>query len=270
MARHTNPAAKRQGEMGPVLKPRALYSKSCAKHGKYQNSKELVSRGPAFETSPNPKTGEVSKMPSETPIRGGARNRSDRESYSLGRTQLENLIAATEHADVIGLPFTRMITIHWERAGVELTDMVKATGRFVDLLTKTLARHGSCTAWLWTHENGHEKGGHCHLLIHVLPDLVPVVTRLQKRWLRSITGGTYKKRVIHSVPIGGRLGLETTNPELHAENVGGVLHYVLKAVDAKVALSFGFKRLEPGGYVIGKRCGTSQNIGAKARRSWAE
>ena len=151
--------------------------------------------GGSFETSPKRKNGEVSKAPPKTqttanpPIpqvgtavainyltlgvaghlpcsthRGGARNRADRKSDALTMAQIANLTAAERHSSVIGLPFTRMITIHWQAAGVALADMVKATGRFLDLLTKALARHKSKTAWLWTLENGDRKGGHCHLL----------------------------------------------------------------------------------------------------------
>ncbi|AMU89514.1 hypothetical protein ATM17_10780 [Sphingopyxis macrogoltabida] len=148
--------------------------------------------------------------------------------------------------------------------------MAKATGRFTDLMAKALARHGSGTAWLWTHENapgnGPDKGGHCHLLAHVPADLVPVVTALQRGWLRRITGQPYRARVIHSKPIGGRLGLETANPDLHAVNHAAALAYVLKGASAEAASHFGLERLEPGGRIIGKRCGTSQNIGAKARK----
>ena len=110
--------------------------------------------------------------------------------------------------------------------------MAKATYHFTDLLTKALARHGSRTAWLWTHENvpgnGDDKGGHCHLLAHVPAALVSIVTALQRGWLRRITGQPYRARVIHSKPIGGRLGLETGNPDLHAVNLEAALAYVLK------------------------------------------
>lgn len=201
--------------------------------------------------------------------RGGARNRADRVSHALTAAQIGNLKAAERHAAQIGLPFTRMITIHWEAAGVPLDGMAKATGRFIDLMAKTLARHGTSTAWLWVHENvpgkGHEKGGHCHLLAHVPADLVPVVTGLQRGWLRRIAGQTYRARVIRSKAIGGRLGLETSNPDLHAVNLQAALAYVLKNASSEAASQYGLERLEPGGRVIGKRCGTSQNIGAKAR-----
>lgn len=216
-------------------------------------------------------TSGVASLSASSTGRGGARNRADRESHALTAAQIANLKAAERHAEKIGLPFTRMISIHWQAAGVALAGMVKATGRFTDLMAKALARHGSATAWLWTHENvpgnGHDKGGHCHLLAHVPADLVTVVTALQRGWLRRITGQPYRARVIHSKPIGGRLGLEAGNPDLLAVNLDAALAYVLKGASPEAASRFALERLKPGGRVIGKRCGTSQNIGAKARRT---
>jgi hypothetical protein len=201
--------------------------------------------------------------------RGGPRNTASRESHEIPSGHIANLIRAALHADQIGLPFNRMITVHWEAAGVALEGMARATGRFIDLMTKTLARHGSKTAWLWVHENadgrGHDKGGHCHILVHIPAALVRIVTEMQRRWLRAITGQPYRKRVIKSDPIGGRLGLEASNPELHSVNLDAALAYVLKGASGSTAQSFGLDRREPGGRIIGKRCGTSQNIAAKAR-----
>ncbi|MBU6395761.1 MAG: hypothetical protein KGQ75_14420 [Sphingomonadales bacterium] len=165
-----------------------------------------------------------------------------------------------------------MISIHWEAAGVPLEKMAKATGHFLDLLSKALARHGSRTAWIWVHENGHRKGGHCHILIHVPAHLVQRMTGLQRGWLRLITGNPYRARVIHSKPVGGRLGLELGNPDLHRANLDEALGYLLKGVRHTAAAQFALARLEPGGRVIGKRCGTSQNISLSARRKsevWA-
>jgi hypothetical protein len=144
--------------------------------------------------------------------------------------------------------------------------MARATGRFTDLLTKAFTRHGSSIAWLWVHENGDTKGGHCHLLVHVPALLVPLVVALQRGWLRRITGRPYRARVVRSRPIGGLLGLENGNQEVHAVNLAAALSYVLKGASEAAAEKFNLERLEPGGRVIGKRCGTSQNIGAKARK----
>jgi hypothetical protein len=199
--------------------------------------------------------------------RGGARNHANRVSHALTKAQTANLGAAERHAARIGLPFTRMLTIHWEAAGMPLAGMAKATGRFIDLLTRWLARNGHRTAWLWVHENGPRKGGHCHMLAHVPAGCVKDLTGKSKRWLRAITGSPYRARVILSKPIGGRLGLEAGNPELHAINLAAALAYVCKGASPEAASQFGLERLESGGRVIGKRCGTSQNIGAKARKA---
>ncbi|MEO1969125.1 MAG: hypothetical protein ABGW87_10485 [Sphingomonadaceae bacterium] len=197
--------------------------------------------------------------------RGGANNRADRVSHALTTPQIANLKAAERHAAAIGLPLTRFITIHWEAAGVPLDGMARATGRFTDLLRKMLARHGCETAWIWVHENGPGKGGHCHLLAHVPADHVKPLGALAKGWLRRITGKPYRKRVIHSKPIGGRLRLEASNRDLHAVNVAAVLAYILKGANPEAASQFGLERLEPGGRIVGKRCGASQNIDKIAR-----
>lgn len=201
--------------------------------------------------------------------RGGARNRADRESDALTTAQVDGLRAATAHACAIGLPFTRMFSIHWEAAGIALARMAWATGRFIDLLTKTLARHGSATALVWVHEGGESKGGHCHLLAYVPAALARLVAGRQRGWLRRITGRPYRARVIKSAPIGGRLGMEVSNPALHAVNLASALDYVLKGASPMAAAQFGLERLEAGGRIIGKRCGTSQNIAAKARSEGA-
>jgi hypothetical protein len=209
----------------------------------------------------------VAALLPRTSGRGGARNRADRESHELTAAQVANLKAADGHAKKIGLPFTRMFTIHWEASGIPLAGMAKATGRFTDLMAKALRRHGSGSAWLWVHEGGERNGGHCHVLAHVPANLVPAVNGLQRGWLRRITGKPYRARVIHSKPIGGRLGLEAGNPDLYAINLESALGYCLKGAGPEAASLFGLDRLEPGGRVIGKRCGTSQNIGAKARKA---
>ncbi len=249
-----------------------------------------------FETSPNCENGEVSIVPMKVgtgpklsvsqagtahannnyniggPVhfthnaRGGARNRSDRVSHGLNEKQVANLAAAASHASMIGLPFTRMITIHWQAAGVPLCSMAKATGRFIDLMTKALARHCSATAWIWVHESGERKGGHCHLLAHVPARLVKVLVKLQRGWLKRITGKPYQARLIRSRPVGGWLDLENCNPNLHAQNLHVAVAYVLKQATAEALARFQLERWEPGGLVIGKRCGTSQNIGPSARK----
>lgn len=197
--------------------------------------------------------------------RGGARNRADRQSQALNAGQIGNLLAAAAHAIRIDLPLNRMVTIHWEAAGVPLEGMAKATGHFLDLVAKTIARHGYRTAWLWVHENGAGKGGHCHALIHVPPKLAPIIAKRQRGWLRTITGRPYVARGIRSRPISGSLGRAGGDTTHYQENLKVALGYLVKCADPEAVRRFRLVRVEDGGLVIGKRCGTSQNIGAKAR-----
>lgn len=218
------------------------------------------------ERAPQERRSERTAGEGKSHRRGGARNRADRASFSLTCQHVANLRAAVAHAERIGLPLNRMMTVHWEAAGVPLKAMARATGRFTDLLSKAITRHGSRTAWAWVHEGGDGKGGHCHLLVHVPPALAPLVARRQRSWLKRISGRPYKLGVILSKPIGGLLGLERGNPDLHAVNLTAALGYLTKGIDPEAAEACNILKLEPGGRVIGKRCGVSQNIGPKARR----
>jgi hypothetical protein len=198
---------------------------------------------------------------------GGARNSGQRTSGALTSAQVGNIIAAAGYAWATGMHLTRMVTIHWEQAGVPLSEMGSATTRFLKLLGKALARHGCKSTYVWVHESGHGKGHHGHYLLHVPPELVPMLTRLQPRWVKEISGA--KKigaGVIKSLSIGRRLGIEHSNPELYMVNLEATVAYICKAAPQDVLDAHRVGRAhEPGGHIIGKRCGTSQNIGAKAR-----
>lgn len=198
--------------------------------------------------------------------RGGARNRADRVTLGLSAKQVGNLQAAVEHAALLGLPLNRMITVHWESGGINPARMVKATGRFLDLLTRWLARRGTRTAWVAVHENGPGKGAHAHLLVHVPPSLVKALGGRQRAWLRRICGRPYRDGVIHSRPVGGLLGAEQSNQPAFAANLAEALSYLTKGAEPLAAALCGLHRLDGGGPVIGRRCSTSQNIGAKARK----
>ncbi|WP_156893824.1 hypothetical protein [Brevundimonas aveniformis] len=153
-----------------------------------------------------------------------------------------------------------MITITWEAAGIPLEEMVAATSAFLDCLGKHLKASGHERSWIWVHENGPQIGGHCHILAHVPSELVKKLTRLQTRWIKQITNRPYAAKTIKSVPIGGRLGLETSNPHLHEVNFDEAVDYLLKGAESDVRAAFGIRRSQPGGLIIGKRCGASNNL----------
>lgn len=200
--------------------------------------------------------------------RGGARNSAGRESYYLDARQVGELIEAAKQATQIGCPLNRFISIHWELAGIESWEMPRATRAFTDRLRKTLKRHGSETAWVYVHENSCGTGWHCHFLAHVPPHLITHVQRLQRGWIKAITGQSYRKGVISSSAVGRRVGLETSNPELWSVNMVETLGYMLKAANDEARRKYGLSRPPQRGMIVGKRCGTSQNIGQSARSKY--
>ena len=165
----------------------------------------------------------------------------------------------------LNLPLNRLITIHWKTAGVPLEAMVGATGLFLDIVSKSLARRGTPTSWVYVHENGQEEGWHCHILLHLPMELVPHLTSKQCGWITRISGRPYSKGAIRSRIVGGRLGVERTNPELYQCNLQQCVEYVVKQTEPATARQYGLTRVAPPSRVIGKRAGNSENIGISAR-----
>ena len=198
-------------------------------------------------------------------IKGRKNEFSGKKTDCLSSDQARKLVDAKRFASAIGLPFTRLTTIHWESAGVAADALVKATGKYLDLLSKALKRAGVRPAYIWVQESGPQIGHHVHILVHIPSKALKRVDRWRFRWLKSITGKSYKRNVINSRPIGGLLDLENGNQALFRENLEVIGDYMLKGVCPSVAKQFHLRRLQPGGICFGKRCGFSQSIGPSAQ-----
>lgn len=193
---------------------------------------------------------------------GGARNSACRTSASLTEKQVELLAGAAAFAHRIGLPLNRHVTLHWQHAGIADDVAALATTAFLKLLLDSIRKSGGDGAALWARENGDGKGSHAHIIAHVPAAQLGMVKRLQRRWVRKATGQPYRAGTLHGRPVaGGSPG----DARYHA-NLEAVVRYVVKGADTDAARLHGLTRLEPGGAVIGKRCGTTQNIG---RAAWA-
>ena len=199
--------------------------------------------------------------------RGGARNSASRESWGLKSEQIENVTAAARHALCLGLPLTRFITLHWKAGGVTLERMVLATGHLLEMATKWLVRQGSATAWIYVHENGEEEGWHGHILLHLPAELALLFVRRQRSWIARICEGKYTKGTMRGRIVGSRLGIEHSHPELYLHNLDRCVGYIIKQTSLATARQNGLTRTVQPGLVIGKRAGTSQNIGSAARQS---
>jgi hypothetical protein len=208
---------------------------------------------------------------------GGARNRRDRVTDAITLQQARGLAAAVAHAECIGLPLNRLVTLHWGAMGLSDAEAGRAVGRVLKLWREALVERGLPFACVWVRENDDgdaSKGSHVHILAHVPGAAGRGFLRRLRAWVRLAAGGRYNRRcgriegpayvssAVDTGRIGGRVAV---SPGVHAVNLAGALGYLLKGADDATAAALGLSRLEPGGRVIGKRCGWTENVGTAAR-----
>ena len=222
-----------------------------------------------------------SKVCAERGRWGGARNRRDRVTDAITLQQARGLAAAVAHAECIGLPFNRLVTLHWGAMGLSDAEAGRAIGRVLKLWREALAERGLRFAFVWVRENDDgdaSKGSHVHILAHVPTTAGRGFMRRMRAWVRLAAGARYNRRsgriegrayvagAVNTRRIGGRVAVARA---VHEVNLVEALGYLLKCADNATAAALSLSRREPGGRVTGKRCGTSQNIGAKARKGQA-
>ncbi len=192
---------------------------------------------------------------------GGARNRRDRVTTALSQRHAEGLLMAMAVADLAGMPLTRHWTVDYERAGIADRDGAAFVGRLLALCGRYARAKGGRFAAVWVREVGVRNGAHVHIAFHL-----PRGWRLgylTRRWIKA-AGGQYSKGVSHIRPIGGSVNGAWTSPALYRENLERLGNYFTEARDNAVAAELGLDRLKPGGAIVGKRWGRTQNLGAGA------
>lgn len=194
---------------------------------------------------------------------GGARNRADRRSSCLTLAQCEGLIAAACHAERLGLRFNRHWTIHYQMAGIAEADAARFIGKLNKLVREYSTRNHGDYAAIWVRESGEGKGGHVHILMH-LPARLSLKGRT-RLWVR-LAGGRCQSGVSYIRAVAGRLSAAESGAEQYAANAEIVRHYLMKGAAIEVRKLLGLERFPcEQGQIIGKRCGTSQNLGIAAR-----
>lgn len=189
--------------------------------------------------------------------RGGARNRADRVSTQLTRSQCEKAIAACEAAIAVSRPPNRFITISWQLGGICPSNAVHATSKFIALARGWIESQGYKTAWLWVQEHGRRIGAHCHILLYVPPELDSLFSMRPRLWVKKILGGKYVKgslltRRLYFAPRKGPIS------DAYRAELNGRVHYLLKCAPAELETQLGcafwsvvkWGKKEP---VIGKR-----------------
>jgi hypothetical protein len=196
---------------------------------------------------------------------GGARNRADRVSQYLSRSQIEGMMAAMEAALTVNMPFNRHWIIHYERVGIAPENGAAFVGHVLRLVGAYARRHGGKSAAVWAREDGDGKGAHVHILLHLSEGLT--LRHRVRGWIKA-AGGRYKRNASKVKLIGGRLrcAYQTGEGALHYHaNLKAVQGYLTKAATVADAKALGLSRYGEGGRVVGKRCGWTQNLGVRSR-----
>lgn len=199
---------------------------------------------------------------------GGARNTRHRTSDGLTAKQVADLIDGAAFAWAAGVPFNRHVTIHWEAIGITDDHAAAATTAFLKRATDWTRKAGGQFAAVWARESGDGKGSHVHILLHVPTALTRRYSAMPRRWLKALRGDApHVKGTLHTRSIGGSLTAAGAVPEHYAENLRAVVGYIVKGALPAAAEAHGLSKLEPGGRIIGKRAGTTRNIGRAAQQA---
>ncbi|MBX7539652.1 hypothetical protein [Qipengyuania sphaerica] len=173
------------------------------------------------------------------------------------------LLDAAAYAISTGRTFQRHWTIHYGKAGIEAENGARFVSKVLALASKQAKREDGVLTALWVRERASDKGEHVHILMHL-----PAGMRLHgrtRRWIEA-AGGKWQHGVSRITIVGGVLPkIEAENGDRHTRNASQVVRYLLKASSNDTGQRLDLTRSGMGGRIIGKRCGWTQNIGAKAR-----
>ena len=198
--------------------------------------------------------------------RGGSRPRRGKVSKALTIEEVQKIGMAMHTAWMMGVPFNRFITIHWERAGIAEVDAAQATASFLKYARDYLGSKCLPFAYIWVRENDEgdgSKGHHVHILAHLPRG--QSLGRLQRGWIRAITGMSYCKKVILTRPIARHSDAARTTPQLYQFNLAILRDYCLKGASYDAAMAFSLPSWRLGGRVIGQRVGMSKNLSRAIR-----
>jgi hypothetical protein len=169
----------------------------------------------------------------------------------LKPSQVDDIFEADGHANKVGLRLNTFVTINWCLTEFRDHNALKVFATTRDRLSKWLRRQGITPTWLFVHENP-QGIFHTHILMH-LPEHLTVDLLEQFERLCS--------------PISeNAILIKPRKKGLRGEQL---LNYLAKGTDYITALRKG-GRAKNQGQVNGKRCGSTENLAASARRQWLQ
>ncbi|WP_156874159.1 hypothetical protein [Sphingorhabdus lutea] len=194
----------------------------------------------------------------------------------MNEYHVETILGAALFSKYLGLELNRSITIHFGKLGIDDCKAGKVLTAWLKSLGDYISKNGKILTCVWVRENGQYvddkgivKGSHVHILAHIPNECLQGVKQRQGKWLSKAAGARLTAGTIFGRKVKGASshnGLEG----LYEANSGNVIRYIIKGVDSGLAAKMGLVKVKDGGRVIGKRCGTTQNIGRKAwqRAGW--
>jgi len=168
--------------------------------------------------------------------------------------QADSIIDAAQYAREIGLLLNAHCTIMWNGTDAQTdTDGSRFT-KVREGLRKALDRRGIPFTAVWAREERElHFGQHAHMVFHLPPELLAEIKRVIERLVYRHGGALWSDK--------------TVDLKLHTN---GDVRYLLKGGTPEVWRKYSVKRKwrRRQGVCLGKRCGTTQNIGPKERERW--
>ena len=180
------------------------------------------------------------------------------QNKSISLTGAQNIIMGAGYADQIDARLNRHLTISWYVGGLP-GQVIDAQREVLQLASKWLSYHGVTPAYVWVIENGPVLQYHSHIVIHVPKHLAKQFRQMVNRWVQRVGADPYAKGAI-------KMTADKYQRDDNHQSIRHLLRYILKGIDHQAAQLLGITPdYEKAGLVLGKRCGTSQNLGKKAR-----
>ena len=207
----------------------------------------------------------------------GAGRRATVTSHALTLHQCQQLLWASSHATLAGCPFNRHTTLHHEAIGIPNSAGHDAVATLIKLASDYLAVNGYRLHWIYTRENGLDKGAHAHILWHIPPAQSKGFFKRWPKWRAKLIqrysrlGTGRGGRAIMTRPIGGSQKAYGSNYQAFSFHLDQTLGYVLKGASHEVIKRLSLsKPHQAGGAIIGRRAGWWQKHGPKRKSAMTE
>jgi hypothetical protein len=180
---------------------------------------------------------------------------------------VENVIQAVGFAEQLHCPLNAHFTVTWFNPDDAIAR--KCQTAVLERYQKWAKYRGFRAAYTWSLERSPKLGVHSHILLHIPPALRHELRRrMFKRWVTEVCG-FWKDKMVRGRKVPRKL--EPVRGEQRMTTIADLERRTLYQVkdiepDSELASLLPFHRLrkrnDRGGSIVGKRVGTSRNIGA--------